>query len=159
MTLNITTTKVVETILTVNHSHLQNYTHPDYHIQYTNTSKVVTWGFLQAPMTMAECVIILNRLQIIGERFLCGSGVVGLESGGPSACPVFVLSALKSLGRSKNTFIIEDNRELKIEVWSFYCKRQTAVCGYPSAYIWDLRLVGGSSRLPCLFSFIHLLLF
>ena len=86
-------------------------------------------------MTMAECIIILNRLQIIGDRFLCGSGVVGLESGGPSACPVFVLSALKSLSRSQNTFvhksvnIIEDNRDLKIEIWSFYCKRQTTVCG------------------------------
>ena len=91
--------------LTVNHSPLQNYTYLDDHIQYTYSSKVVTWGFPQAPMTMAECIIILNRLQIIGDRFLCGSGVVVLESGGPSACPVFVLSALKSLNRSQKTCI------------------------------------------------------
>ena len=31
--------------------------------------------------------------------------------------------------------------------------------GYPSAHTWDFRFAGGSSRLPCLFSFIHLLLF
>ena len=30
------------------------------------------------------------------------------------------------------------------------------VSRYPSCHVWDLRFAGGSSRLPCLFSFLHL---
>ena len=46
-------------------------------------------------------------------------------------------------------------RDLKIEVWSFYCKLNEklwlTVSRYSSAGVWDLRLAGcGSSRLPCL---------
>ena len=36
---------------------------------------------------------------------------------------------------------------------------RSTVLRYPSAHIWDLRCAGGSSRLPSLFSFIHLILF
>ena len=39
------------------------------------------------------------------------------------------------------------------------CGLRLTVSRYPSANIWDIRLAGGGSRLPYLFSFIHLLLF
>ena len=41
-------------------------------------------------------------------------------------------------------------------------KQRFAVNGFTfdlSAHFWDLKFAGGSSRLPCLFSFTHLLLF
>ena len=34
---------------------------------------IITWGFLDAPMTIAECMIILKRLHTIGGISLCGS--------------------------------------------------------------------------------------
>ena len=46
-----------------------------------------------------------------------------------SVSPKKFRSIKKHVYVHKSVNIIEDNRELKIEVWSFYCKRQTAVCG------------------------------
>ena len=56
---------------------------------------IITWGFLDAPMIMAECKIILKRLHTIGGMSLWGSAWVGLEAGSPRAWPVFVLSFLE----------------------------------------------------------------
>ena len=52
---------------------------------------------------------------------------------------------------------ILDNRDLEVEVWPSYFKPQTAVCGFTLTFCpyLGLKFVGGSSRGPCLFSFIH----
>ena len=55
------------------------------------------------------------------------------------------------------------NRDLKIESWPSYCKRQTANCGlrlafsrYPSTHISELKFAGGNSQLhACFNSFDH----
>lgn len=57
--------------------------------------RIITCGYLDAPMTIAECMIILSKPHTIGGISLRGSAFVDLEPGSPSVWPVLVLSFLE----------------------------------------------------------------
>ena len=116
---------------------------------------------LQKLQNRAARILTFSNYDVrILKIFIAKGGTIFICNylGGNGYCtPHFSENPRPPLGRNKRSSL-----RSRFGHFTTNDKQRFAVSGFTfdlSAHIWDLKFAGGSSRLPCLFSFTHLLLF